>query len=176
MFVLFVRLIPHRTVNDHKAMISKVYDNLVPGGWAEFQDWTVEVIGENEAAEKIVQDSALKKWCELGVAGGAKFGRNFRAPLQYKQWMMEAGFVDIHEEQILVPVNVWPLDPAERRLGGWFSLDVQKGVKGTAKLLEAAGMASQDIPDFMDQVCRSVTHQDMRAYSPHLVFYGRKPE
>lgn len=124
------------------------------------------MIGENEAAEAVLQNSALKRWCELGVAGGARFGRDFRAPLKYKQWMMEAGFVEIHEQQILVPVNIWPLDPEERRLGGWFSLDVQKGVTGTAKLLEAAGMAAEDIPGFMEEVCHSVTHKDMRAYSP----------
>lgn len=125
-----------------------------------------EIIGENEAAEAFVQQSALKKSCELGVAAGAKFGRDFRAPLKYKQWMMEVGFVDIHEEQILVPVNVWPLDPVERRLGGWFSLDVQKGIRSSAKLLETAGMAAADIPAFEEEVCRSVTDQNMRAYSP----------
>lgn len=117
-----------------------------------------------------MQRSAVKKWIELVVDGGAKFGRDFRAPLKYKQWMLEAGFVDVHEEQILVPVNVWPLDPAERRLGGWCSLDVQKGVKGTGKLLVAGGMPAADIPGFMDDVCRSVTHQDMRAYLPRKWF------
>ncbi|CAN8103225.1 unnamed protein product [Discula destructiva] len=161
---------------DHKAMIAKVYENLAPGGWGEFQEWTVEIVGEDEAAEEFVRKSALKKWCELGVAGGAKFGHDFRAALKYKQWMVEAGFVDIQERQILVPVNIWPADPEESNLGGWFSLDAQKGVKGTAKLLEAAGMAPEDIPGFMDEVCDDVTHISMRAYSPHYVFYGRKPE
>lgn len=123
-------------------------------------------MGENEAAEEVVRSSALKRWCELGVAGGAKFGRDFRAPQKYKQWMIEAGFVDIQEKQILVPVNTWPVDAADSHIGGWFSLDVQKGVKGTAKLLEAAGLPTDEIPAFMDEVCKNVTHRAMRAYSP----------
>lgn len=123
-------------------------------------------MGENEAAEEVVRNSALKRWCELGVAGGAKFGRDFRAPQKYKQWMIEAGFVDVQEKQILVPVNTWPVDPVDSHIGGWFSLDVQKGVKGTTKLLEAAGLPTNEIPDFMDEVCENVTYRAMRAYSP----------
>lgn len=129
-------------------------------------DGLIEVIGENEAAEKVVRASALKRWCELGVAGGAKFGRDFRAPLKYRKWMVEAGFVDVKEKQVLVPVNTWPVDPVDSHMGGWFSLDVQKGVKGTTKLLEAAGMSTNEIPGFMDEVCHNVTHRAMRAYSP----------
>lgn len=123
-------------------------------------------MGESEAAEEFVQTSALKRWCELGVAGGAKFGRDFRAPQKYKEWMIEAGFVDVQEKQILVPVNTWPVDPVDSHIGGWFSLDVQKGVKGTTKLLEAAGLPANEIPGFMDEVCHNVTHRAMRAYSP----------
>lgn len=123
-------------------------------------------MGENEAAEEVVRNSALKRWCELGVAGGAKFGRDFRAPQKYKQWMIEAGFVDVEEKQILVPVNTWPVDPVDSHIGGWFSLDAQKGVKGTTKLLEAAGLPTNEIPDFMNEVCDNVTHRAMRAYSP----------
>lgn len=147
-------------------MISKVYANLVPGGWAEFQEWSVEVIGEDEAAEAIVGGSALKQWCDKGVQGGASFGRDFRAAHRYRQWMIEAGFVDIVQKQILCPVNGWPVDPVDKMLGNWFSLDVIKGVKGTTKLLEAAGMAPESIPEFMDSVCANVTHRSMRAYSP----------
>lgn len=147
-------------------MISKVYENLAPGGWAEFQEWAVEVIGENEAAEAVVRDSALRQWCDKGVQGGASFGRDFRAAHNYRQWMVEAGFEDIVEKQILCPVNGWPVDPDDRLLGNWFSLDVIKGVKGTAKLLEAAGLPPESIPGFMDAVCDNVTHRAMRAYSP----------
>lgn len=147
-------------------MISKVYENLTPGGWAEFQEWAVEVVGEDAAAEAVVRGSALRRWCDLGVAGGAAFGRDFRAARRYRQWMVDAGFVDVVERQVLCPVSAWPLDPVDRAVGGWFSLDVIKGVRGTAKLLEAAGVPLGEIPGFMDEVCESVTHKDLRAYSP----------
>lgn len=147
-------------------MISKVYENLVPGGWAEFHEWAVEVVGEDEAAEAVVRGSALRRWCDRGVAGGRAFGRDFRAARRYRRWMAEAGFVDVVERQVLCPVNSWPLDPVDSVVGGWFSLDVMKGVRGTTKLLEAAGMPLEEIPGFMDEVCESVTYKDLRAYSP----------
>lgn len=147
-------------------MISKVYENLTPGGWAEFHEWAVEVIGEDDAAEAVVRGSALRRWCDLGVAGGAAFGRDFRAARRYRGWMAEAGFVDVVAREVLCPVNAWPLDPVDGVLGSWFSLDVMKGVRGTAKLLEAAGLPREAIPGFMDEVAESVTQRNLRAYSP----------
>lgn len=79
---------------------------------------------------------------------------------------MKAGFVDITAKQVLAPVNIWPVDPVDSHIGGWVSLDVQKGVRGTTKLLEAAGMPTEEIPGFMDEVGNNVTHKSMRAYTP----------
>lgn len=100
------------------------------------------------------------------MAGGAALGRDFRAPLQYGRWMADAGFVDVAARQVLVPVSAWPADPLDAHLGGWFALDAQKGVRGTAKLLEAAGMRREDVHGFMDEVCSSVGDEALRAYSP----------
>lgn len=85
-------------------MISKVYSHLAPGGWAEFQDWGANYFGEDEAAEEFLQASALGRWIRYGIAGGAKLGRDFNAALNFKRHMIEAGFTDIVEEKVLVPM------------------------------------------------------------------------
>lgn len=153
-------------VESHKDMIFKVFDNLNPGGWAEFQDYAWELVGSDEQAEAALRASALWRCWQLVISGGAGLGRDFQAPLKYARWMKEAGFVDIVVKEILAPVNAWPLDPLDRVIGGWYSLDVQKGVKGLAKVLEAAGMTPGDIPAFTDEVCENVTMRTLRAYSP----------
>ncbi|KAF3761731.1 S-adenosyl-L-methionine-dependent methyltransferase, partial [Cryphonectria parasitica EP155] len=78
--------------HDHKEMLQKVYDNLVPGGWAEFQEWSCEFLGADGRAEENLQASVLGRFIETLIAGGAATGRDFRAPRKYKRWMTELGF------------------------------------------------------------------------------------
>lgn len=72
-------------VSDHKEMISKVFTNLNPGGWAEFFDWGCETIGADADAEERLQRSSWEKWVNYLVAGGTALGRDFTAPRKYKQ-------------------------------------------------------------------------------------------
>lgn len=39
------------------------------------------------------------------IQAGKNTGRDFDAPKKYKKWMIEAGFEDVVEKQILVPVS-----------------------------------------------------------------------
>lgn len=85
-------------------MISKVYSNLAPGGWAEFHEWGGECSGETDAAEEFYQASALARWHQYFIAGGATLGRDFRAAVKFKTYMTEAGFTDVVQEQVLAPM------------------------------------------------------------------------
>lgn len=147
-------------------MISKVFDNLKPGGWAEFQDYAWELIGSDEKAEAVVQSSAVLKCWQLAILGGARLGRDFQAPRKYARWMREIGFVDVVVKEILAPINTWPLDPLDRIIGACHTLNVKKGVNGLVKLFEAAGMPAEEIPSFTEEVCETVTLGTLRAYSP----------
>lgn len=151
---------------DHRAMLQKVYENLLPDGWAEFHEWSCEFIGENAAAEEELRASALGQLAPRLLAGGASTGRDFQSPRNYKRWMLELGFVDVTEVQILTPVNGWPIDPHDRMMGSWACLDLLKLVRATTKILHAGGIPLEEIPYFQDQVCQCLTQRSMRVYSP----------
>lgn len=93
-------------------------------------------------------------------------GKDFQAPLKYKQWMLEAGFVDVVAEQRLVPLNGWPLDPKDQLLGKWHSADMMKFVPATTKITQASGMPLEEIPAFQERVLECVTRFSMRVYNP----------
>lgn len=152
--------------SDHKAMLQKVYDNLVPGGWGEFHEWSCEFIGADDLAEQNLRSSALGRYMEILLAGGAPIGKDFRAPRRYKRWLAELGFVDIVEKQVLSPINAWPLDPHDRMIGNWVCADLLKLVRATTKILHAGGMSLDEIPAFQEQVCLCITQKTMRVYSP----------
>lgn len=151
--------------SDFPAMIARMYDHLQPGGWAEFHDFAFELIGENPEAEATFQTSAVRTFFRTAVLGGAANGKDFEACRKLKHWMLEAGFVDVVEKPILLPLNAWPQDPHDELLGKWSSLDILKFLGGATKLLVAGGMSLDEIPAFLDQVRLDVTNRAMHVYS-----------
>lgn len=126
----------------------------------------IEVIGADQTAESELRSSPLGKWLELVKIGGIALGRDFQAPLKYRRWMMEAGFVDVVQKQYLTPINGWPLTPEDHLLGKWSSADLVKLIPATTKIIQASGMPLADIPSFQEQVLECLTRKSMRVYCP----------
>lgn len=124
------------------------------------------IIGEDAKADAYVQYQPFKKWFDLMVAGGAANGRDFKCAANYKSWMIEAGFVDVVEKVVLVPVNAWPVDVKDNWMGKWMTLDALKFVDGSKKFLQAAGMPEDHIPGFLEDVRRSCLDPNLRGYLP----------
>lgn len=149
---------------DHKAVMQQVFDNLEPGGWCEYDDYSFENVAD-PGSEAFVAASPATKYLQLLVQGLVKLGKDPWATRKYRRWMAEIGFVDIVEKQILCPVNGWPLDPEDRLLGHFTRLGGDKGILGSVKLMVAAGMPQEEIPAFLDIAVRSWTDPRYRAYS-----------
>lgn len=79
--------------------------------------------------------------------------------------MIEAEFVDVVQEQILLPLNTWPLKPKDNLMGKWWSLDLLKGLDSLTKLIATAGMPLEEFPGFQDRVRADITNRDMRVYA-----------
>lgn len=154
------------TCFDHpKAVMQNVYDSLQPGGWAEYHDYTVELVGAEPESEEYVQASPvarLTNMMRLGLRNAT--GRDTTVPRRYKEWMTEIGFVDIVERPLLVPTNSWPLDPEDRLVGHFTRLGTEKVVPGTTKLMLAAGMTQEELPEFFESVQWSLGDARLRGY------------
>lgn len=108
-----------------KDMVHTIFDNLKPGGWAEYQDAAPEIIPLDDSVKELVENSAVAEVYRLFVKGAASgaYGRDIMVSRHYKSWMIEAGFVDVVEEQGLCPFNAWPQDPRDHDLGRWSAMD-----------------------------------------------------
>lgn len=151
--------------NDFPGMIARVFQHLTPNGWAEFHDFAFELVGEDEAAETLLQGSAIAQLFRCAISGGAAKGKDFESGRKLKGWMIEAGFVDVVQRQIFLPLNAWPLDRKDNLIGKWWSLDLLKALDGLTKLVATAGMPLEEIPDFTDRVRLDITNRNMRVYA-----------
>lgn len=80
--------------------------------------------------------------------------------------MIEAGFVDVVEEQRLIPINSWPVNREDKLIGSWQSLNFLKLAGGLGKMLQIAGFPQEDLPKFQEQFRHDVTWAQMRVYFP----------
>lgn len=131
------------------------------------------MVGENAATTAYLHNSPYYKWFQAMVAGGASFGRDFRVANKYKAWMIEAGFVNVVEKIVLVPVNGWPVDRKDKLLGNWYSLDVLRFLDGSKKILQAGGYPLEEIPGFLEDVRHSSLDARLRCYVPRKFIPGR---
>lgn len=91
-------------------------------------------------------------------------GKDFHSGRKLKTWMIEAGYVDVVEQQFFVPLNQWPLDPTEKELGSWSSLNWLSFLDGTTKLLAAGGVPLEKIPLLLEEARQDIMNRNMRVY------------
>ena len=94
------------SIADWPKLVRTCYDNLKPGGIVEFQDGDFMFYSEDGS----MKDSWLHHW-NVEIHGAAKrAGRILDPGHQLEDWVRAAGFEDVHNEKIRIPLGVWPKD------------------------------------------------------------------
>jgi hypothetical protein len=52
-----------------------------------------------------------------------------------KDQLKNAGFIDIEEKIIRAPLNIWPNDPHQKAIGGWYNLGLTEGIEALSLAL-----------------------------------------
>ncbi|KAK8096162.1 hypothetical protein PG999_014184 [Apiospora kogelbergensis] len=182
---------------DHRSVINKIYDNLRPGGWFESQDFSFDLVAADAATEAVLAGSSIRLWQQRMFEGMRTLGRDLRVARHYAQWLSDAGFVDVEQRYakgttsdgtstttidemdsrlLLCPLNPWPRGPKDQEIGLYFETDIVESLEGmSAKVLPRAGMSAEEIQALVLRVEQDVRNQEMHAYTPVYVIYGRKP-
>lgn len=95
---VFLRMV-FMCFEDPRIVINKAYENMSPGGWIEFNDTGSELA----CMDGTTQGSALQMWSDLFAEAGRRAGRDLEVAAKYKQWLLDAGFVDVVEEILPTP-------------------------------------------------------------------------
>lgn len=87
------------SVSDFPRLLKQIHDNLNPGGWVEFQDYTGEYQSDDNSL-RLVQ--AMTEWHRQLCEASEKAGKPLRIADEYKRLFQEAGFVDVQEDRYKV--------------------------------------------------------------------------
>lgn len=83
-------------------IFERTLQNLNPGGWAEFADFTADAYSDDGT---LANAPNMARWSRLLQEAGEKFGKPLNVIENFKQWMIEAGFKNVTEE--VYKVNIW---------------------------------------------------------------------
>jgi hypothetical protein len=72
----------------------------------------------------------LNEWWENVSKGLAVFGRDLMAVLKTEQHLRDAGFVNIEEKVVKVPIGQWPKDRKLKMVGIYARASIGDGLEG----------------------------------------------
>ncbi|KAH8682047.1 S-adenosyl-L-methionine-dependent methyltransferase [Xylariales sp. PMI_506] len=139
--------------NDPRTVMRAIFDNLAPGGWAEFQEVTFDIFQINPN----FYGDAYIRWATKCTEGAATLGRDLMCARNYKKWLEEIGFVDVTERRFLVTSGEWSSDPKLRLIGRYARQGLLQGFRSIGyKMLRLAGMTTEEIETLIDQCTREI--------------------
>jgi hypothetical protein len=148
---------------DPAEIFRKAYAALAPGGYFEMQD----VYFKPHSPDNTVEGTAWERWSELLVEAAKKLGRNWHGPPHYAQWMRDAGFEDVVEKIVQLPINTWPLGQKNKLMGMWFLEDVSQGIGAiTPAVLSRNGMPMEEIEALIGDVRGLMRDKSIHVYYP----------
>lgn len=102
------------------------------------------------------------------IEAASKGGRELTVGSRYKQWMIDAGFEDVHEITYKWPINQWPRDRKHKELGAWMLMNVLEGLQGfsLALMTRLLGMSKEEVEVFLVDVRKDIKDRTVHAYWP----------
>jgi SAM-dependent methyltransferase len=91
-------------IANYELLYQRIYDNLTPGGWVEMQEFEAGFYSLDDPS--LLKAPNCKKWVELGNYASEKAGRIFAIAQDQKQKMIDAGFVNVHDETYKVRLGL----------------------------------------------------------------------
>ncbi|KAJ4299604.1 hypothetical protein N0V90_004850 [Kalmusia sp. IMI 367209] len=162
-------------INDWDRLCSQCYEHVQPGGWLEFQEPMAWVESDDDTIERAVN---LDQWQKLCNEAAAKFGKVIKVGHTLKERLLSAGFVDVHEKIVKVPIGPWPKDPKMKEIGRYQREHMAIGIEPYTLgfLGKILGWSEAECKIMIAKVREEVRDKSLHMYIRFYFVYGRKPE
>jgi len=110
-----------------KQIIQRAFDHLQPGGWLECQEVPALIACDDGT---MADDYGWLRWARDFEAVSRLADRQTVVGPLIKEWMLEAGFVDVHETVFKIPLNGWPKEVRLKHVGMMWQRNLLEGLSG----------------------------------------------
>jgi len=86
--------------------------------------------------------------------------------VETRAMLERAGFVDITEQIIRVPLNPWPTDPVAKDIGRWYNLGLTQGLEALtlAPMFRVNGWDKADVDKLCAAALREICSKKIHTY------------
>ncbi|KAL6411674.1 UMTA methyltransferase family protein [Ilyonectria robusta] len=162
-------------VGDSDKLFRQAFRHLAPGGYIELQAVNAEFLCDDGTIEKATN---AVSWMENLRKGAEKFGKPVDCTAGWKDKLIDAGFVDVHQEIHKLPIGMWPKDPKLKEIGKYQSVQELQVVDSYTPGIFAHGLGwnIEEVHVLMAQVKKDLKDPSIHLYLPVYFIWGRKPE
>ncbi|KAK2015051.1 methyltransferase domain-containing protein [Colletotrichum eremochloae] len=160
---------------DWPTYVKRVYENLSPGGWAEFQDWSFQLTSDDGSLE----GTDLQRWVDLFMDASRAFGRDAQVGPKLEGLVRDnTGLINIHHQPYKIPAGPWAKDPYLKDIGMCNLIQMLDGLEGfSMKLLcGALGWTKEEVIVLLAGVRNDLKSGKVHGWYHYNVVYGQKPE
>lgn len=98
------------------------------GGWIE--QYEIEIDAMTLESELPPEDSEIRRISDLKADMGRAIGRDFQISYKMKELIEAAGFVDVQEQKVKLPLGPWASDAKLKDIGRFFERFYKTGLQG----------------------------------------------
>ncbi|KAL2276655.1 hypothetical protein FJTKL_00477 [Diaporthe vaccinii] len=175
---------------EKERLVQAVWDNLNPGGWAEFTEWIVLLQSPNHSFE----NTSFHKWNKLMSRGkfmpqttvsfansdftGLKdLGSSLYYPTQYKPLLEKVGFENITVTKYGAPTNACYPGKKLQKIGTMMTKNWNAIIEPLtlSVFIDGLGWSADDVKKFLLSVKREIPDTRYHSFMTLMTVYCRKP-
>lgn len=161
-------------VSSDDRLFQKALEHLAPGGYVEMQAVYTKFVSDDNTAEKATN---AEQWMTTLCKGMADFGKPIDNAPQWKEKLEAAGFEDVEEKILKVPIGPWPKDPLLKEIGSvQYHQELQAVDSYTPGIFSRVlNWSDEEIQVFIAKVKGEIKDPSIHLYFPVYFVWGRKP-
>ncbi|KAJ9302775.1 hypothetical protein DTO271G3_149 [Paecilomyces variotii] len=105
------------SISDWDKFVGQAHTHLKPGGWLELHEPQSWVTSDDDSKDRVKYTNQFQAKC---VEAAQRFGKDINQAPTHKQRLVNAGFVDVQEDVMKLPIGTWPKDRHLKEIGRYW--------------------------------------------------------
>ncbi|KAF2425830.1 S-adenosyl-L-methionine-dependent methyltransferase [Tothia fuscella] len=165
---------PAGAIREWPALMRQAYRFTKPGGWVEFQDFTMKFYTTNGEYR---DGCSADKWTDEIIAGMKTIGREPEPGPKLEAWIKDAGFFNVVHKVFPVPVGTWPNNRKLKQIGAFDLVQFLDGLESISLRIFTGvrGWRKEEVQVYLSQVRKDLMNPRMQMQHNFHVAYSQKP-
>ncbi|KIW07998.1 uncharacterized protein PV09_00944 [Verruconis gallopava] len=160
-------------IRDWPKLVQQAFKYTKPGGWVEFMDFTMTFYTNNG---EFKPGCAIDMWTRELKAWLASIGVEAEPGPKLKGWITDAGFENIHERNVALPVGMWPKDKKFKEIGTFNLIQFLENLEGfSLRAMTSRGWDIDEIKVFLATVRNEFKNPKFRMQHDGYIIWAQKP-